>query len=131
VETDFETMSKLVGGGAAGFVGLGWAARALIRRVARDWRDVQAEGAEIDALSVWKEEAKTQRERADKAYHERNAAVQELGAQTERALQLAQTIEHLRLTVALLEKRVASCQARIEELLSDRSGRYPATGGET
>jgi predicted RNase H-like nuclease (RuvC/YqgF family) len=125
VETDFQNMGAIVGGGAASFVGIGWLARALIRRIAKDWREVQIEGAGVDAVDAWKEEAKMQRERADRAYHERNEAIAELGTQRERVAQLTAQIDALKRIIEALEGRVERLQTRLEAAL-ERSGRYPA-----
>jgi uncharacterized coiled-coil DUF342 family protein len=80
--------------------------RALLRRLQRDWRERRGEVAEISILESWKTEAREQRERADKAYVERNAAMQELGGLRAQVALLQAMVEELRSEVARLREQM-------------------------
>ena len=98
--------STKVGGATAALFGIAWALRFFFRRVIKDWRESRDDFAEVAAVSTWREEAALQRARADKAYEERNAAVQELGALRAEVLFLRETVEQLKSEVAQLRRQV-------------------------
>src|SRR6185369_1258199 len=98
--------STKVGGATAGLLAVAWALRLFFRRIVKDWRESKGDFAEVAAVETWREEAAMQRARADKAYEERNAAVQELGALRAEVLFLRETVEQLKSEVAQLRRQV-------------------------
>jgi hypothetical protein len=73
------------------------------------WRDnnEQSETTSGHIASLWwKEEAELQRKRADRAFDERNKAMEELGALRARVEFLTRTIEQLEMRVAILQQKL-------------------------
>lgn len=96
-------------------VAAGWASVATgailalgyaLRRLFRYWAEGEGDRAEISAIKTWREEANIQRARADQAFAERNAAMQELGELRSKVRYLTDHVKNLEGQVARLELRL-------------------------
>lgn len=94
-----------------GILALGYA----LRRLLRYWAEGEGDKAEINAVKTWREEARLQRERADIAFTERNAAMRELG-------ELRGRVTYLTTHVATLESQVERLEQRLDSLLRGSDG---------
>jgi len=98
--------STKVGGATAALFAIAWGLRVFFRRVIRDWKDSKDDFAEVAAVSTWREEASQQRARADKAFEERNKAIEELGGLRAKVEMLTGFVEDLRKEVAQLRSQI-------------------------
>src|SRR4051812_12299574 len=82
----------------AGLRGRGW----IMRKSSQDGVAIATDAAEVSIIQRYANEAREARERADRAFEERNAAVSELGS--------------LRQQVASLMEHKVDCERRLADL---------------
>lgn len=91
-------------GGAAGLTLLGWLARASIRMWSRNRVDGARDRAEIDVISILREEVRALRSLNSDLARERNDSVSKVGALEERVMHMQASIELLRTQVTHLQE---------------------------
>lgn len=98
-----EAATKWVGWATAALIAVAIAIRKAVGEYAKSRGDILG----IDAAESWKAEAKTQRERADRAFEERNKALEELGS-------FRVEVQYLKRMVDTLERQVKHLESRLE-----------------
>lgn len=102
-----EAATKWVGWATALIIGLAIA----VRKAVGEWAKSRGDVLGIDAAESWKAEAKLQRERADRAFEERNNVQEELG-------RLRAECQYLKRIVETLEAEVDYLKARMNDASS-------------
>jgi chromosome segregation ATPase len=114
IET-YEEMGRAVTVFVGAILAAGIGLNVLFRKTAKNWNLTRVENDGLAVVMAWREEARQQRERADRAYEERNAAVAELAQLRERASQLAMRVVELTRVIEKLEGRISDLEARLDK----------------
>lgn len=117
---DYLETAKIVGWTLASVITALWGRSKVKRMWSQDRVETASDDDEIDLLAriqaerrEWREREAELINRADRAFKERNDAVEKLGS-------LSREVEILTNHVEKLENRIAAMQLRIEELITNR-----------
>lgn len=108
-----EAVTKIVAS-LAGLLGSGWFLRHMMMRWNSRMRVMGArDAAEVDVIAVLRSENESLRAGIDKAYTERNAALEREAATMSQMGSLRTEVGHLQATVGRLEKEIATLSRRV------------------